>query len=387
MEKDEESGFCYHGARYLALGITQWLSSDSHGIKPDINVYRYANDNPLSFSDRNGKQAAPTPEQRQAIETAIRRIQDISHPQLIVKPIHDNRNIIRMMPDGTAYIGATTDANLEAQRISTYIKSERMQKTIGNIVGGAGGAVGFFIGGETGSDVGAIGDSTLAFRYSPHPLNNQQVVGAPGNFVHGAPTHNVGPRSTSSALPLRRSETDPIPVSKTLPAAPVSTEAGDASPKSDSRFGAMKYPTGIPEKVGKNLAAQSREALQWDREFKRNVVITESFIDGKYNTELVTSTKNDSPLGTIEWKQGALRARWVGFPREYDAEFKFFTNLLERTSESSSGYVSLYTERIPCESCQSIIVDQFKILRPGIQVTVTFEDSMNRINLLGNGGK
>ena len=55
MERDEESGLSYHGARYLATWLGRWISRD-----PDVNKgltapYMYCSDNPVRSLDPNGK--------------------------------------------------------------------------------------------------------------------------------------------------------------------------------------------------------------------------------------------------------------------------------------------------------------------------------------------
>ena len=56
MERDEETGFTYHGARYFAPWLGKWTSCDPNGIAGGINLYRYANANPVVFSDPDGRQ-------------------------------------------------------------------------------------------------------------------------------------------------------------------------------------------------------------------------------------------------------------------------------------------------------------------------------------------
>jgi len=54
MERDEESGFQYHTARYYLPWLGRWLSADPAGIGDGLNVYRYARNNPLLYADTSG---------------------------------------------------------------------------------------------------------------------------------------------------------------------------------------------------------------------------------------------------------------------------------------------------------------------------------------------
>jgi RHS repeat-associated protein len=59
MERDEETGLEYHSARYYLPWLGRWLSSDPIGIGDGVNLYRYAQNNPIQLSDPSGKQAEP----------------------------------------------------------------------------------------------------------------------------------------------------------------------------------------------------------------------------------------------------------------------------------------------------------------------------------------
>jgi RHS repeat-associated protein len=54
MERDEETGLSYHGARYCAPWLGRWVSADPSGLKAGVNPYGYANGNPTRYSDRSG---------------------------------------------------------------------------------------------------------------------------------------------------------------------------------------------------------------------------------------------------------------------------------------------------------------------------------------------
>ncbi len=56
-ERDDETGFSYHGARYYAPWLGRWASADPIGVSEDINLYAYVAGNPLQFIDPQGTQA------------------------------------------------------------------------------------------------------------------------------------------------------------------------------------------------------------------------------------------------------------------------------------------------------------------------------------------
>jgi RHS repeat-associated protein len=59
-ERDNETGFYYHGVRYYAPWIGRWTSSDPKGLVDGSNTYGYARDNPVFYSDASGKQCDPS---------------------------------------------------------------------------------------------------------------------------------------------------------------------------------------------------------------------------------------------------------------------------------------------------------------------------------------
>ena len=54
MERDEETGLSYHGARYYTTWLGRWTAADPIGVGDGYNLYRYAKNNPTKFSDNNG---------------------------------------------------------------------------------------------------------------------------------------------------------------------------------------------------------------------------------------------------------------------------------------------------------------------------------------------
>lgn len=53
-ERDEETGFSYHGARYYAAWLGRWTSCDPAGLVAGTGVYTYVRNNPLHLSDPAG---------------------------------------------------------------------------------------------------------------------------------------------------------------------------------------------------------------------------------------------------------------------------------------------------------------------------------------------
>jgi RHS repeat-associated protein len=59
-ERDEESGFNYHGARYYVPWLGRWVSCDLIYAKDSSNLYTYVSDNPILFIDENGLEGRTT---------------------------------------------------------------------------------------------------------------------------------------------------------------------------------------------------------------------------------------------------------------------------------------------------------------------------------------
>jgi RHS repeat-associated protein len=59
-ERDEETGFYYHGARYYAPWLGRWTACDPQGMVDGTNLYGYVRDNPICRLDPTGHQGFPT---------------------------------------------------------------------------------------------------------------------------------------------------------------------------------------------------------------------------------------------------------------------------------------------------------------------------------------
>jgi RHS repeat-associated protein len=60
MERDEESGLNYHGARYYAPWLARWNSSDPLGAADGLNLYSYVRNRPLGLIDPAGTDGETT---------------------------------------------------------------------------------------------------------------------------------------------------------------------------------------------------------------------------------------------------------------------------------------------------------------------------------------
>ncbi|HLJ88498.1 MAG TPA: SpvB/TcaC N-terminal domain-containing protein [Candidatus Angelobacter sp.] len=62
-ERDEETGFNYHGVRYFMPWIARWISCDPAGTGDGPNLYQYVRSNPVKLIDSNGSDSTtPQPE-------------------------------------------------------------------------------------------------------------------------------------------------------------------------------------------------------------------------------------------------------------------------------------------------------------------------------------
>ena len=60
-ERDEETGFYYHGARYYAPWIARWTAADPAGLVDGPNLYAYVRGNPVRKSDPSGTEGDDPP--------------------------------------------------------------------------------------------------------------------------------------------------------------------------------------------------------------------------------------------------------------------------------------------------------------------------------------
>lgn len=59
-ERDEETGFTYHGARYYAPWLARWTSPDPSGMVDGPNLYEYVRSSPVMGTDSTGRECDPS---------------------------------------------------------------------------------------------------------------------------------------------------------------------------------------------------------------------------------------------------------------------------------------------------------------------------------------
>ncbi|HBZ29200.1 MAG TPA: hypothetical protein DEO56_01155 [Nitrosomonas nitrosa] len=89
-ERDEESSFYYHEARYYAPWLGRWISCDPAGMVDGVNLYVYVLNNPLKNLDNSGLQTeeyeGPTPlEENEQMSRADLHVAGPPPPKTVVQ--------------------------------------------------------------------------------------------------------------------------------------------------------------------------------------------------------------------------------------------------------------------------------------------------------------
>lgn len=107
-ERDEESGFSYHEARYYSNVINRWLTPDPAGVSGGQNLYAYVLGNPINLIDEHG--TAPTPpklnsNQQQQVSQVMKGQINFAH---IVVDQGKNAHLVVMNPSGVSVAHRTS---------------------------------------------------------------------------------------------------------------------------------------------------------------------------------------------------------------------------------------------------------------------------------------
>ncbi|HLG56083.1 MAG TPA: SpvB/TcaC N-terminal domain-containing protein [Vicinamibacterales bacterium] len=108
MERDEESGFSYHGARYYAPWLARWLNPDPNGIKADTNLYLFCHVNPMVFVDLDGRDPVHVGEPGDLSATAtLDEITAYAKSKGYTYSDPHNQRRYEPTPDGGRWVGGT----------------------------------------------------------------------------------------------------------------------------------------------------------------------------------------------------------------------------------------------------------------------------------------
>jgi RHS repeat-associated protein len=100
-ERDEETGLCYHGARYYVPWLGRWTSCDPAGMVGGVNCYEYTRNNPLNVADSTGAWPEWLDKKLAQAEQALQSVQDKAQ-QFAQK----SKEALEQMATGAARAGA-----------------------------------------------------------------------------------------------------------------------------------------------------------------------------------------------------------------------------------------------------------------------------------------
>lgn len=113
-ERDDETGFSYHGARYYAPWLGRWASADPAGMVDGVNLYAYAQLNPVKLRDMTGNTDTPGIQEPSQWDRFKNRVQStITIAQLVVyggappHPMLDFSNVLEVGPARQAFLAYT----------------------------------------------------------------------------------------------------------------------------------------------------------------------------------------------------------------------------------------------------------------------------------------
>lgn len=123
-ERDEESGLCYYGARYLAPWLARWLSCDRVRSNSAISLYTYAANSPIRFIDKLGLSTTPA-----ATGVEPRKLKGID--KKIAKLDEEKAKIRGKIEAKRLEINALDENNLDLEKWITELDPDEQKKIEG----------------------------------------------------------------------------------------------------------------------------------------------------------------------------------------------------------------------------------------------------------------
>ena len=181
-EKDDETGFYYHGARYYAAWLGRWTSPDAAGLTTGPNRYAYVDDRPTRLRDPSGLEGEEPGWFSRNLGPGSRFGQYLSHadyPGSSVIQSEEKLTTAQHVAEGVAIVAASiATGGLAAEATVTYLGGTVTLETAvasgaaGNV---AGNATGRYL--STGFDGGSV-TQALKAAAEPREMVKDAVVGA-----------------------------------------------------------------------------------------------------------------------------------------------------------------------------------------------------------------
>src|SRR5579884_2140906 len=194
-ERDEETGFTYHGARYCAPWLARWTSCDPAGLVDGLNVYAYVSENPIKLRDPGGTDGDDDQKHEPVGGYPIGRGGfSFGTPHLEINPANFWYSSITqgsgVMPAGTL--------DVEAAGSATYSSLSGLGQPATSNYGlqNAQLALRYAVGQDTGADIGITGGGSYTVATQP---TGPGTTATRGGF--GAITGHYGWRSDAEQLP------------------------------------------------------------------------------------------------------------------------------------------------------------------------------------------
>jgi RHS repeat-associated protein len=248
MERDEENGLFYCGARYYAAWLTRWVSPDPSGTVDGPNLYNYVAANPIRFHDPTGRTLHPDmlnamredydKSRAAASEAAEKRDWDEYRRKLILERNYDVD--VSDSPD----LQALKDRRIAAERDATKeaLSGEDWYS------GGVGAGLSSIAerkahGVDPNLEDAAIVARTLANTAVNRTGNSEPAAGAPttGKPPTPAAPSPAAPKPAAAAAPKPAATTTPVTAPK-----PATTAAAPAKPATPPSTTTASTPTVVP---------------------------------------------------------------------------------------------------------------------------------------------
>jgi len=129
MERDEETGLNYHSARYYLPWLGRWTASDPIGIGDGVNVYQYAHNHPIRFSDINGTDGVDTTQIQADITALVQRLATTEsgsdESRQIIEGVQILREVAGFSPDGPESVESQIGREKLREQQVKHMKSKK----------------------------------------------------------------------------------------------------------------------------------------------------------------------------------------------------------------------------------------------------------------------